>query len=588
MYLPEPGLASPSVSRSTFPVHPHRPKADLRCGQVLPDTWKAAGCYINPVFRRLGGRTAIRAPEDAAKTSPESPGRHLHLAPDVDAQTMAIQTMLDEFEETLLGGDEPQLAAISKQLWKYRRLLPDMIVERFHADRVKVPRVAFELIGGMAGRRAPALLKRIAADGAVADIVRWGARRRAGWAARGQPKARRAFLASLLDPDDTLVEALLQAGDRNLADGEILQEVLAFLQVLGPDQRHAFVRDALEQQVPALPWILRCLIHLDVDPDLQMLCISALINLSDTRAVGALDRVARSSRNVAVRQEAEAAARRLRFQVLRPDSAATVSTERPLPDLERVMLSSVDGDGSQLLALTRQWATRQFLIVMVYLNDRDGIRDILGASQRPSPEVGEAPIEELVEPPMVEIDVQAARGALAAAYETGVAKGRKPPLHYELWEPYFHDQLPPAADEQATSVEMDDTPFAHRHDLVLRSGQLLDHPAFASWLVDSEPIAESIGPEFFAGKRDIPKSRYAQLVNTLFGGDTRATLRGRLQRQAWLLDRQHEGTLRDIALAAAAALAESAPDSLVAHPLLRGIIGRSLDQYMAAPFIGLF
>jgi hypothetical protein len=209
----------------------------------------------------------------------------------MDAQTLAAQALLDDFEGMLANRDEVELAALGEQLWKYRRRLPDLIVERFHAGRVKYPAVTFELLGNMAGGRTPTFLRRIAADPAVEDIVRWGARRRSGWAERGQVKARREFLASLADPAGTLLVALSQADAAPLANGEVLQEVLAYLKVMLPDQRQAFVQQALAQSTPTLPWLLRCLVHMDADPDLQLACISALLSLGDAGAVGALERV---------------------------------------------------------------------------------------------------------------------------------------------------------------------------------------------------------------------------------------------------------------------------------------------------------
>jgi hypothetical protein len=501
---------------------------------------------------------------------------------------MAMQALLDEFEEILESGDEGRLAALSERLWKYRRRLPDLIVERFHADRVKQPRVAFELIRGMAGGRAPAVLKRIAADRAVEDIVRWGARRRAGWAIRGQPKARREFLATLADADATLLLALAQAEAGQLADGEIVQEVLAYVQAFDPARRRAFVQQALAQDVRPLPWLLRCLIHLDADPGLQMACISALVTLANSEAVGALDRAVRLSRNAAVRDEAAAAARRLRFQLVQPETAAAAFDEQMQPQLERVRLSSVDGDGSQLLILTRTWAPRQYLNVMVYLNDAEGIRDVFGVFRQVQPEPVDASLDEMLEPPMiVDVDLPEARGALAAG-EAALGRRGKLPLHYELWQPYFHDRFPASAAERLVPAELDDAPYARRHDLASRCGELLDHPAFTSWLADPDLLVESLGPRLPRTKGRIPKSLYAQLATSLFSEEELALLRGRLRKQAWLLDRVHEVELRDIALAAAASLDRASQQPRDAHPLLRGMIDRALDVCLIDSWIGLY
>ncbi len=530
----------------------------------------------------------MRAPRDPTEGGTGRQERKLHLAPEVDPQTTAMQALLDEFEETMAGGDAARLAGLSERLWKHRRRLPDLIVERFHADRVKQPRLAFELILRLAGGRAPAFLKRIAADRALEDIVRWGARRRAGWGVRAQPKARREFLASLNDPLATLVVALSQSQVGHVADGEILQEVLAYLQVIAPGERMAFVQQGLAQDVPALPWILRCLIHLDGDPNLQLACVSALVNRTDSGAIGALERVARSSRNAAVRDEASAAARRLRFQVLRPASAAAGPDEQAQPELERAQLSSVDGEGSQLLVLTRKWAPDQLLSVMVYLNDADGIRDVLGTFREWQPDLIDESLDLMPEPPLlVDVELPAARGALAAG-EAVVGKGQKLPLHYELWEPYFHDRFPAPADEETILPELDDAPYAQRRDLVARSAQLLDHPAFSPWFADLDEVVDSLDFWPTRNRRGLSKSEYSQIVPAVFGESAREVLRGRLRRQAWLLDRQHDNDPRDLALAAAASLDAAPQKSLNAHPLLRAMIDRALDMYIVHPMFDLF
>src|SRR3954454_662371 len=216
------------------------------------------------------------------RTTGRGAGRPVRAAPAVD-----VEGLLDALDTAMLQGDPERVAQLSEQLWPARRQVPDAIVGRLVEGRARVPGLAFEMLGGFAAERSETYLRRIAEDPAAPNIVRFGARRRAGWPETGQAKRRREFLDTLADPDGTLVEATAQATGGWPPDGEVLGEVLGYLQALPAPRR----REVLERIVSALggraAWLLRAALHI-ADVALQRQALSALVHLRDGGAAAAI------------------------------------------------------------------------------------------------------------------------------------------------------------------------------------------------------------------------------------------------------------------------------------------------------------
>ncbi len=499
-----------------------------------------------------------------------------------DALTTTLNERLDALDQALQAGRQSEIALIAEQLSRHSKAAAQVLADRVRSGRARSAAIAFELLMGFAGQRAPALLKQIAADSAVPDIVRWGARRRAGWAKRGQAKARRAFLASLQDAEDTLVTAVAQAGAWAPPDGEILTEVLEYLQVLAPKERLSVVRRAQAAKPVALPWLLRSLVHVE-DPPLQTLCLDALVQSFDEAARGTLDRLVKTSRNAALVEAARAAARPQQIRVGAGVAQPPGHAEPPWPQVITARTTAVDVEGGQLVSVTRDLGGEREVFAGVYVSDDRGIADILGTYGRLS-----GSVEDLMREfrdlytPDVEIDLPAARGILAAAVETAVAHGRALPPALELWEPYFHDTFPPAPDEPTIVTELDDARYSGRGDLVRRSVTLLDHQLFEGWFVQPEELEAALLSIGTSAAALLPgRPPYSKLIKALFGAEERGRLRHRLRRQAWLLGRLGEPTLRDIALATASSVVEASQADLARHVFLRAMIDLSLEAIAA-------
>jgi hypothetical protein len=476
------------------------------------------------------------------------------------------------------------VASTIERLWAHRRHLPAILVERLIRGRARIPGLAFELLGGLAGPTAgERALRRVAAAAAAPDMIRWGARRRVGWPQRGEAKARLAFLRSLKDADATLVEAVVQAGWAGLPDVEVLEEVLAYLAVLPAERRRAVVQRAVgePESGPALPWLLRALLHLP-DPMLVRLVSSELVRLRDHAAVGALRRLSQTSRDADLQTEAEAAERRLRLQLV--DRSHAPSAEQPIPwlSLDGVHLSAVDGAGAQVLLLVRRWEPGTRLVADVLQTDTWGIKEAFGRYRSRVGELAEVTVESFraggVD--LFEIDLPSARGVLARAIATNAATGRPLPPAFELWEPFFHEAFPPAPDEATLVPELDDAPFASRAELVRRSATLLEHPLFTSWFFNPEEIGPLLDGIALGRGGRLKAAQYGPVIRQLVDAPRRERLRKRLQRQAWILDRQGDQRARDLALATAASLDGATAAGLAEHPFVRAMVDASLDNLL--------
>jgi hypothetical protein len=361
----------------------------------------------------------------------------------------------------------------------------------------------------------------------------------------------------------------------------LLEEVLAYLAVLPAERRRAIVQPASAEPElsPALPWLLRALLHLP-DRALVRLSVGEVVRLRDRAAIGALGRLAATSQEVELRAEAEAAQRRLRLQIV--DRSSPAPEQEPIPwlPLDGVHLSAVDGAGAQVLLLVRRWEPGTRLVADVLLTDTWGIKDAFGHYRSPAGEAAELAAEAFraggVD--LVEVDLPSARGALAEAIATNAATGRPLPPAFELWEPFFHETYPLTPDESTTVPELDDTLYASRADLVRRSAALLEHPFFESWFFNSDEIGPLLDGMALGRAGRLKEAQYGPLIRQLVDASTQERLRQRLRRQAWVLDRHGDQLERDLSLATAASLGSATATELAKHPFVRGMVDASVDN----------
>jgi hypothetical protein len=487
-----------------------------------------------------------------------------------------VDRLLDEVDAALAEGEPAKMQSAVESLWAVRQKLPEVLTRRLIEGRVAIPAFSFQLLQGFAGPRAPTYLRRIAEDRLVPDIVRWGAQRRAGWPERGEAKRRLAFLATLSDPLGALVMATAEATNAWPPGGEILEEVIGYLAVMPADQRRAALERLVQELDDAAVWLLHAALHLP-DPAAQRYVLGELVRLRDPAAAGPIERLARTTRDAALRDEASAALQRLRLRVV---GAAEPPEPFAFPPVERALMSVIDGAGAQIILVLRDLGPAGVVFADFLLKEGVGIKDAFGLSHVPQEEIEDVMgqfVTEAVD--LVEVDLAAVRGALAAAVAVNAATGQALPAKFELWEPLVHDAYPPPADEPITQPELDDTPYGNRPDLLRQSGRLADHDFFLTWAFDTPQttVAMLSSPPPTSGRWT--DRQYRPMIEQLMTPPVRAQLRERLRRQAWLLEREGDAATRDLALAVAAALPNASTEALGRLPFCQRLVQNSVLQF---------
>ena len=471
----------------------------------------------------------------------------------------ALEPLIERAERAVLAGDLATLRALVGQLWPDRHALPELLTRRLVEGRTRAPLLTLELLGGFAGRAAAPYLQRVADDAAVADLVRWSARRRLGWPERGQARRRLAFLAALRDPDRTLVEATAQATAAWPPDSELLDEVLAYLVALPATRRQGLLRRIATQLGARAGWLLHAALFLD-DAASPRLALAEIARLRSPGAAEAVARLAATARTRQLRDVAATTAQRLRLRVLDRPPPAPAS----LPPLTEALLSALDGAGYQLACVVRQWPDGLCWVAYYLLHAEHGLRAVGGLS-RATADLLAAQLAGVQERgvALVAVDLPALRGAVRRALAQNAAARQHVPPNFELWEPALHDHYPPPTDEPVAAVLLDDREQVDRADLGSASAGLAEHPFFRTWWL---PVGV------------FPDTRAEHGA----GSDAREELRARLRHHAWLLERAGDRAARDLALALAARLAVAPPEELARLPFWRALAAR---RPQAAPAV---
>jgi hypothetical protein len=166
---------------------------------------------------------------------------------------------------------------------------------------------------------------------------------------------------------------------------------------------------------------------------------------------------------------------------------------------------------------------------------------------------------------------------MVRAAEVNAAVRKAIPPAFEIWEPLFHEAEPPPIDEEVVFPELDDADYAGRDDLLNDSDELLDHLWFDAWGFPYEEMFRTMIQTPVPSRGRLTDRQIRPLVEHFMTPAMCATLRSRLRRQAWLLDRGGDTIERDQALAVAASLVDCSPDRLVRNRFVRKLIRVSVE-----------
>ena len=151
----------------------------------------------------------------------------------------------------------------------------------------------------------------------------------------------------------------------------------------------------------------------------------------------------------------------------------------------------------------------------------------------------------------------------------------------------LHDTEPPEIEEEIVVPELDETPFVGRSDLLAVSDGLLEHIWFDSWLFPYDETYQTMIQTPVPRRGVLTDHQIRPLVEHFMTPDLRATLRARLRRQAWLLDRGGDPNERDQALAVAAFLPDASMEELVTNRFVRKLVQVSVENAASAYYWGV-
>ncbi|HDQ71411.1 MAG TPA: HEAT repeat domain-containing protein [Chloroflexi bacterium] len=321
---------------------------------------------------------------------------------------------------------------------------------------------------------------------------------------------------------------------------------------------------------------LTALLHSEED-EIILAAIDAIERIKNPATIPVLEERGQYDPSTVVRHAAKNAALRLRTRVGPPSDIDLPWVEPLSTPTAHCIVSTIDGDGGQVLIATQNDANGGLTMFDVMFNDHQGIKDAFTAS------VSEQEVEEISDSfgstEFVDVSLERARATLEWAYQTTLEAHRRLPPAYIVWQGFLlgEDPNPPEvyplpdlpADEEA------------RDDLLAESDELLTMDEFEYWFFNPDEVEDFV--KAYRRLRRDKKARRGEpafedlldrAIEAVVGEEWRRRLVNRLQRQAWLLTQLYEEPeVAQWALIAAEAIDIGAG---VDHPLIRGMMERSL------------
>jgi HEAT repeat protein len=375
-------------------------------------------------------------------------------------------------------------------------------------------------------------------------------------------KSREAILSLIQHPLqlETVLQAILEGDMPGMATPEALTAM------------------AQSQDRRVLPLFL-CLLHAPED-DAIMAAIEALKVLGEPATIPILEERATYDPSPAVRQAAQEAATHLTSAA--PAQPASIF-ELPVapPPLVSCRLSTIDGNGGQVLFIIRRTPDDTYEFLDLMFNDHQGIKDCFGGQAEDIDEVEDMIADGLGEMgiDLVDISIEMARAETERAYQTALKAGRRLPPSYMSWKPWLQGEDP----EPVEIFPLPELSAREQADLLARSDELIALEEFDSWAFNPSEL-QDLERKFgrLANRKNADEALeklISQGIRKVVDDHHRQLLRERLERQAWLLTQLYgDEDIPKLVLAAAAGLADGADLPPEEHPLLREMMMASLTN----------
>ncbi len=332
------------------------------------------------------------------------------------------------------------------------------------------------------------------------------------------------------------------------------------------------------------------------DPDIATLAVDTLGRIRDTRAVGALARVADRHADPARRARAERSLRRLAFAGFpMAEARRRAALPQKLGPLYKVHVSRFDSQGGRALwfARRRRQDGPALSAVCLLVDDEYGLKDGFGYD-----DIERADYEGLIrkarkEESLVEIDYRYAVTLLRDALARNRAGDNPYPPHFLLLRRFFEATDLAPDPYTPTFPELDEAGLLDDLAALAETGSLLDRDEFESWLLGTERVydyADEVRALGGEGNRRRLVKRSLDISQRFFEELVRPELpryRDRLRASADLL-RRTGNRRRDLRLAlVAAAHIDAAIEGrarvpIADQPFVHRLIFESLDLAVTA------
>jgi hypothetical protein len=275
----------------------------------------------------------------------------------------------------------------------------------------------------------------------------------------------------------------------------------------------------------------------------------------------------------ALRPQAERALRKLQMSGVQLEPRSAPGSEW------RALVTPVDGAGNRAVwIIGRRPRERYCRFLGLLLHEDTGLKEAIGNDHMRAQHLPpRRPLDSILalsdaEPGkyvlFLETTLEYAQLVVSKALARNFASGTPTPPLYRLCNSYLWDYemaAPPQAGALAASPE-----------LVSQTSELLDHPAFEGWFVQT-PALYDLGEQLSAGRESDPAPALAGILSGYWDAARRAGYRQRLESTCEWLVRAQEPRLAELAAIAALTLEDGSPAE---HPFLlrMGEIGLEVAQ----------
>ncbi|MCC7354831.1 MAG: hypothetical protein IT330_13890 [Anaerolineae bacterium] len=396
--------------------------------------------------------------------------------------------------------------------------------------------------------------------------------------ARDPRRADRERMSAILILDrflhEEIEEGLVQGlRDPNAVARESLQEVMT-------EARHnrgiwlEYLEQLAEQPNDVPPLVMQIMLELDEEGSIEPLRLLAqdpnqAVAREAVRRLGSLRFSEAADALRSLLPTLPASLHPLAERALRKLQLSGVKLEpRPLPGSEwRALVTPVDGIGNRAVWLIgRRPRERYCRFLGLLLHEEAGIKEAIGNDHMRSQQLPpRRPLGSIIALSVadagryvlfLETTFDYAQRVILDSLARNFTRGTPTPSVYRLYNPYlwgYEMAVPPPTNPPASSPE-----------LVTQTPELLDHPAFEGWFIQT-PALYDLAEETLSGRQAAPAPALARILTEYWDAARRACYRRRLEATCEWLVRAQEPRLADLTATAALTLEDGMPTE---HPFL--------------------